>query len=222
MRLAPPPPAHPPPLLSPPRPAGTAATAVPIAGHTLADYSCFFALDLAGLRHLDVLDVGAGPASFVAEACTRKIHAVAVDPLYALGPDEIGSRVQPDGNEAALRFLADYAAHFAHRRYVAGSLPRLPFLDRTFDLVLCAGLLYTEATGGALEWHLAACDELVRVSAGEVRIYPVSGRSGKPYPRLATLRRELRSRGISTELRTVDAATPGTRASMLLLRRAGP
>ena len=79
-------------------------------------------------------------------------------------------------------FLADYEAHFIHNRYVGGSLPRLPFFDGTFDLVLCAHLLFTYAARFDFDWHLAACRELVRVSADEVRIHPLCGLTASRTP----------------------------------------
>src|SRR6185436_15628151 len=65
-------------------------------GRSLAEYVSFFALDLNALRGRDVLDVAAGPSSFVAEACARRIDAVGVDPLYGATPDELAGHVQLD------------------------------------------------------------------------------------------------------------------------------
>ncbi|MGH7959259.1 MAG: class I SAM-dependent methyltransferase, partial [Opitutaceae bacterium] len=210
-----------------------------------------FALDVAALRGRDVLDVAAGPSSFAAEACARKINAVAVDPLYGSPLALLSSRVdldyeqtfaetrakrrmfrsrafgsiktaEADQRGAAQRFLADYEAHFIHNRYVTGSLPRLPFFDGTFDLVLCAHLLFTHASHFDYEWHLAACRELVRVSASEVRIYPLCGPDGKPWPGLNRLRRELRETGVASEVRAVDYEFFADATSMLVLRRNMP
>ncbi|MBL9187872.1 MAG: class I SAM-dependent methyltransferase [Opitutaceae bacterium] len=218
-------------------------------GRSLAEYAKFFALDLAALKGRDVLDVAAGPSSFAAEACARKIDAVAVDPLYGDGVAVLAARVQADyarmGEQmrakrrlfrlksfpsldaaeldrrtAAQRFLADYEARLFHGRYVCGALPRLPFFDGTFDLVLCAHLLFLYAAQFDYDWHAAACRELVRVTAGEVRIHPLCGPDGKPYPALARLRRELREAGIASEVRAVDYAFFAGADSMLLLRRA--
>ncbi len=218
-------------------------------GRTLAEYAQFFALDLPALRRKDVLDVAAGPSSFVAEACARGIDAVAVDPMYGCSVDSLATHVQldyarmfsqmrakpslfrlksfpsldaaeEDRKIAAQRFLADYAAHFVHGRYVGGSLPRLPFFDDSFDLVLCAHLLFLYAKRFDFEWHVAACRELARVSAGEVRIHPVCGADGKPYPKLAALRRELKAGGIESELVRVDYEFFIGSGSMLVLRKA--
>ncbi len=218
-------------------------------GRSLAEYAQFFALDPAALRGRDVLDVAAGPSSFTAEACARRIDAVAVDPWYDRTVGELTAQVQADyarmaaqmhaqprlfrlkafpslaaaetdRRGAAERFLSDYATHFIRNRYVGAALPRLPFFDGTFDLVLCAHLLFVYAARFDYDWHLAACRELVRVTADEVRIHPLCGLDGRPYPALARLRRELREAGIASEVRAVDYEFFAGAHSMLVLRRA--
>ncbi len=220
-------------------------------GRTLAEYVQFFALDLAALRGRAVLDVAAGPASFVAEACKLGIDAVATDPLYGCPASTLATHVQldyakmfaqmrakpqllrfrsfpsidaaeTDRRAAARRFLGDYEAHFAHGRYVGARLPVLPFLDRAFDLVLCAHLLFVYARRFDLAWHAAACRELVRVSADEVRIHPVCGADGRLYPELAALRAELAESGIESEVVPVNYEFFVGTGSMLVLRRASP
>ena len=217
-------------------------------GRSLAEYARFFALDLPALKGRDVLDVAAGPASFTAEACARKINAVAVDPRYGGTLDALAGQVrtdyesmfarmrakprlfrlkafpslvaaEADRRAASERFLADYEAHYMHNRYVSGSLPLLPFFDRTFDLVLCAHLLFEYAKRFDFDWHLAACRELARVSAAEVRIHPLCGPDGKLYPGLARLRRELRESGIGSEVRAVDCEFFAGTTTMLVLRK---
>ena len=217
-------------------------------GRTLAEYSQFFALDLAELRGRAVLDVAAGPASFTAEAARRGLEAVAVDPLYGCTPDALATHVQldyahmlaqmrakphllrfrsfpsidaaeADRRLAAQRFLADYESGFLHNRYVGGALPRLPFFDGAFDLVLCAHLLFVYARKFDFAWHLAACRELVRVSAGEVRLHPHCGTDGRTYPGLARLRRELEEAGIMSTVAKVDYEFFAGSGTMLVLQR---
>jgi SAM-dependent methyltransferase len=217
-------------------------------GRTLAEYSQFFDLDIAAWRGRSVLDVAAGPASFTAEAFRRGVDAVAVDPLYGCPADALATHVELDYTHmfsqmrakphlltfrsfasidaaeldrraAAARFLADYESGFLHNRYVGGRLPQLPFFDGAFDLVLCAHLLFVYARRFDFDWHLAACRELVRVSAGEVRIHPLCGVDGRPYPRLAALRRELRESGISSSVQRVDYEFFSGSSSMLVLKR---
>jgi hypothetical protein len=128
---------------------------------------------------------------------------------------------EADRRLAGQRFLADYATHFVHGRYVGGSLPRLPFFDNAFDVVLCAHLLFFQAGRFDFEWHMAACRELVRVTAGEVRIQPVCGADGRPHPKLTALRRELAAGGIESEVVRVSYEFAGGSQSMLVLRKEG-
>jgi hypothetical protein len=202
-------------------------------GRTLAEYRQFFRLEPNSLRDRAVLDVGAGPSSFTAESSRHGVRAVAADPLYGCTPDALAAHVQMDyarmfaqmrakphllrfysfasidaaeidRRAAAARFLADYADYFVHGRYVGAALPHLPLADRAFDLVLCAHLLFLHAGRFDFDWHAAACRELVRVSADEVRIHPLCGPDGQPWPELERLRRTLAAGGIDSEIMSVD------------------
>lgn len=218
-------------------------------GRTLAEYTQFFSLDLVALRGRVVLDVAAGPSSFVAEACRRGIDAVAIDPLYGCTSHALSVHVQLDyarmleqmrakphllrfrsftsideaeasRRQAAERFLTDYEQHFVHNRYIGAALPHLPFLDRTFDVVLCAHLLFVYAQQLDFSFHFAACRELVRVSRDEVRIHPVVSLDGKPYDGLEQLRSALKSERIESEIVDVDYEFFAGSDRMLVLKRA--
>jgi SAM-dependent methyltransferase len=220
-------------------------------GRTLAEYAKFFSLDTPKLRGRAVLDVAAGPSSFTAEACKLGVDAVAVDPLYGCPVTSLETHVQLDyakmfaqmrakphllrfrsfpsidaaeldRRAAARRFLGDYEAHFTHGRYVGARLPQLPFLDASFDLVLCAHLLFVYARRFDIGWHVAACRELARVSAGEVRIHPVCGADGRRYPQLDALRTELSEAGIASEVVSVPYEFFVGSGSMLVLKRKPP
>lgn len=220
--------------------------AVSFFGRTLDEYTRFFGLDVAALRGRAVLDVAAGPSSFTVEAHRRGVDAVAVDPLYADAPATLAARVrddyarmfqqmrdkqrlfrfkhfpsfdaaEADRRAAASRFLADYEGNSRHGRYVRASLPLLPFLDDTFDLVLCAHLLFLYAQRFDFEWHVAACAELARVSHGEVRIHPVCGAGGKPYAELDRLRRRLEDGGVTSAVVRVPYEFFAGSSTMLVL-----
>lgn len=222
--------------------------AIAFFGRTLAEYAQFFSLDVARLKGRSILDVAAGPSSFVAEACKRGLDAVAVDPLYGSTVEELRGRVDTDyrgmlsqmqskahlfrfksfgsfeeaemsRRAAAERFLADYAAHGFHGRYVGASLPLLPFFDREFDIVLCAHLLFVYAKRLDFDFHLAACRELVRVSRQEVKIHPIVGTNGRKYPELGRLRIALAEDGIDSQIVDVDYEFFAGSDSMLVLRR---
>ena len=224
--------------------------AVSFFGRTLDEYCRFFSLEPAKLRGRAVLDVAAGPSSFVAEAVNQGTDAVAVDPMYDRPHADLALQVRTDYQRmfaqiraksrlfrlrtfssftaaeterraAAQRFLADYEGNARHGRYLRAALPLLPFLDGAFDLVLCAHLLFIYAACFDFQWHLEACSELARVSGGEVRIHPVCGADGRPYAELERLRRELLARGIPSEVVSVDYEFFAGSTSMLVLKSKG-
>jgi hypothetical protein len=169
-------------------------------GRSFEEYARMFALtgeDLAGT----ILGCGDGPASFNAEATARGHRVVSCDPIYAFSAGEIERRVaecygtvisqvkrNPDGfvwgyfhdpdhlGECRLaamrRFLADFEKGKQEGRYVAASLPALPFADGQFSLALVSHLLFLYSEQLGLDFHTAAFKELLRVSR-EVRLFPL-------------------------------------------------
>jgi SAM-dependent methyltransferase len=162
--------------------------------------------ELSRWRGASLLDCPGGPGSLSSLLRAEGCDVTAVDPLYALEPAELEHRalvdldhtmavlaashdIRPDFDleacrqehlEALQAFLLDRRAHLD--RYVAASLPDLPFADGSFDLVLCGHLLFAYApladgglmAGAGLDqaWHRRALAELCRVSRREVRLYP--------------------------------------------------
>jgi hypothetical protein len=169
-------------------------------GRSFDEYRRMFALtddDLAG----SLLGCGDGPASFNAEATARGHRVVSYDPIYAFPAPEIERRVNecydtvlaqvkqaPDGFvwdyfrdpdhlgacrlAAMRRFLADFEAGKQEHRYVAASLPAVPFPEGRFTLALVSHLLFLYSDQLDLDFHIAAAEELLRV-AGEVRVFPL-------------------------------------------------
>ena len=211
------------------------------------EYVAMFSLgpgELAGR----VLDCSAGAAGFVAEAAAKGTRAVAVDPAYSMSradladaaradlergggiveqfPDRFvwdwyGSRERRDvmRRQAVVRFAADIAT--SPGRYVAGALPRLPFRDRSFDLVVCSHLLFTWADLLGLEWHRAAVLELTRVGR-EVRIFPVVVQgAGAAVPFWDELMAALAAAGVATQVRGVDYRFQVTGDQMLVASATG-
>ena len=153
-----------------------------------------------------VLDCPGGPGSLAALLGAAGVEVIACDPLYALSNaalrqrtlDDLALSLRKSASSSMLRpgfdlepirrshlesleaFLADREAH--PTRYVAASLPTLPFADGQFDLVLSGHLLFSYSpvssgglmTGAGLDlsWHRAALAELCRVSRQQVRLYP--------------------------------------------------
>jgi len=172
---------------------------VVLLGRTFEEYVRYFALDPVALRGHAVLDVASGVSSFCAEANAQGIHVTAFDLIYELPPDQIESRCGPDldhvlksveglqtykwdfyKNPPTLRtyrehayktFLADYRAH--RSRYVPGSLPRLPFRNGQFDLTLSSYLIFVYEDHFDYEFHKQSVLEIMRVTKGEARFYPL-------------------------------------------------
>jgi ubiquinone/menaquinone biosynthesis C-methylase UbiE len=70
------------------------------------------------------------------------------------------------------QFLNDYEQGKEEGRYIAASLPKLPFDDNSFDIALSSHFLLLYSDILDLDFHLKAIDEMLRISS-EVRIFPV-------------------------------------------------
>ena len=183
-------------------------------GRTMEEYLQAFALSTSDLIGKRVLDCPSGPDSFVAEVNALGCNAVGVDLVYdqsaaeleAKGRADIASclaqmkgmpqfypamdfdQYSKDKTQALELFIADYKKN--RKRYFHGSLPKLPFADRSFDIVLSAHLLfvyspleedgYLKSGNLDLQWHHQAVREIARVSAREIRLYPTAAMNSSP------------------------------------------
>jgi SAM-dependent methyltransferase len=201
-----------------------------ISPRSFEEYRAMFALtdaDLAGR----VLDCPGGGASFVASAGRLGCDAVAVDPVYAVAPGDLAARMDAElaragtwmaatsgryvwdfygSPERHARLRAASAGAFVRDRiarpdrYVAGALPFLPFADGSFDLVLCSHLLFTYADRLDRAFHRAALLEMVRVSRGQVRVFPLVHHAGQALPELLDpLLADLAAAGVPATVRGV-------------------
>jgi hypothetical protein len=171
---------------------------VVLLGRTLEEYRRFFGLDLEALRGKAILDVGAGVSSFTAEARAMGLDVMAFDKIYASPAEQIRHRCEDDLEEVAREigrkavykwnfyktpegmrefrarayraFLKDFAEQPKH--YVAGELPRTRFADQQFDLTLVSYLLFVYEEQLSYKFHKETLLELLRITRGEIRIYP--------------------------------------------------
>jgi ubiquinone/menaquinone biosynthesis C-methylase UbiE len=88
---------------------------------------------------------------------------------------------------ALTRFALDYSRGKNENRYINTKLPKLPFEDKSFDLVLSGHFLFTYANKFDFEFHKASLLELFRICAKEVRIYPIQQRMLQSYPNMKKL-----------------------------------
>ena len=95
---------------------------------------------------------------------------------------------QQDFSDRFLKqFISDYKLGTGRTRYIKAELPKLPFEDRSFDLVLSGHFLFTYAHKFEFRFILSSIKELFRVCSKEVRIYPLQKSSFKPYERMPDL-----------------------------------
>lgn len=114
------------------------------------------------------------------------------------------------GREHALeQFTKDFAEMRPPRtdsdvpnKYVPAFLPKLPFADDAFSLVLCSHFLFLYQEQFDAAFHEAALLELARVCrpGGEVRVYPLMTLRWERYPQLDALILALEDRGIACKL----------------------
>jgi hypothetical protein len=169
-------------------------------GRSLNEYRDMFCLSELDFSK-QILGCGDGPACFNAEWSRIGGSVISVDPIYEFNVAEIRSRIdevypqiidQVSKNkndfvwknivnvdelgkvrmDAMTIFLNDYEEGRTSGRYIAASLPRLPFEDNAFDLALCSHYLFLYSEHVSQEQHLLSMKELCRV-ASEVRVYPL-------------------------------------------------
>jgi hypothetical protein len=186
-------------------------------GRTFEEYRRYFLLEREDLIGKDVLDVAGGVSSFCAEANTLAINVTSFDPIYALPPEKIMERSQPDlesvyraigsvptyrwgyyknpeymrelRERASTIFLSDYRTH--PERYVAGELPRLSFADSRFDLTLVSYFLFAYQDRLSYAFHRDSILEIMRVTRDEARIYPTVTFEAKPSEYVPALQSDL-------------------------------
>jgi hypothetical protein len=200
-------------------------------GRSFEEYRGMFRLTEADLSRR-ILACADGPASFNAEMHRRGHGVVSCDPLYQFSGQEIRARIDGTYREmidlvtrerdrfvwdrvhspeelgrvrmAAMNdFLAGYQTGSGPNRYVAASLPDLPFTDGSFDLALCSHFLFLYSGELSLEFHIRSVLELCRV-ASEVRIFPLLEMQGRPSPHVAPLLAELPRHNLRAGIERVD------------------
>lgn len=174
-------------------------------GRSLTEYQDMFCLTADDLPK-KIAGFGDGPASFNAEWTQKGGYAISFDPIYHYPAEALRQQFASvraivlqqtrenlqhyvwkryknldaleQARESAMnRFLADYEAGLAAKRYIPLELPeKAPFADESFDLGLCSHflLLYTQM---GYDFHIRAIDEMLRL-CDEVRIFPLLDLNG--------------------------------------------
>lgn len=167
-----------------------------ITGRTFEEYVAFFDLDAETMKKMRVLDCPSGASSFIAEAKHREIAAQGCDILYCYDRDALRTqgeksieKIYADTSWMADNNFAFYHSIERHKEHRVGALkafctdyntkdywfaelPKLPYADNTFDLVLSSHLLFVYDDRLDLAFHEASITEMLRIGK-EVRIFPL-------------------------------------------------
>ncbi|NOZ83028.1 MAG: class I SAM-dependent methyltransferase [Euryarchaeota archaeon] len=191
-----------------------------------------FNINLFDWKGCKILDCPAGASSFVAESSKYDIYAVGCDPLFgndikvlvSIGKADIEHVMERVSHVPHLykwdfypsidvlkeyrmlalkRFAEDYSVGAAEGRYIKAALPRLPFKDNSFDLVLSGHFLFTYSDKFDYSFHLDSILELFRVCSKELRIYPIQGPDARPYKYINELLYDLERENVTARLLSV-------------------
>lgn len=169
-------------------------------GRSYTEYVSMFNL-APGFLSKKVLGCGDGPAAFNSVANAFGGNVTSVDPIFKFSKNEIQKRINETFGEvidqtranmdkfdweqfgsieglgtirmkSMKQFLNDFETGKEDGRYIAASLPELPFENKAFDLILSSHFLLLYSNHLDFDFHVKAIDEMLRVGK-EIRIFPV-------------------------------------------------
>lgn len=199
-------------------------------GRSFEEYVKMFGMTDEDLK-LRILGCGDGPASFNSEMNKRGYAVISIDPIYQFSGEQIEERIEETYDDiitqlyenkedyvwntiksveelgrvrmsAMRKFLADYEKGKQERRYLAESLPLLPFENGQFGLALCSHFLFLYTKQLSFEFHQMAITEMCRV-AKEVRIFPLLDLGGFLSPYVEEIAVGLQRGGYAVEFQKV-------------------
>lgn len=166
-----------------------------------AEYQILFDLTPDNLTQ-KIIDFPAGLNSFTAE----NKNVVACDEIYdaSLKREKRAKAILEDvqlsnRNQILEKFNADFEKGLTENRYVQGMLPKLPFKDHQFDLMLCSFSFFEKKAHLEDYWRMLI--EMLRV-ATEIRIYPILNDKNSSEV-LGPLMLKLQANGFGVEIRSV-------------------
>lgn len=180
-------------------------------GRTFEEYLDMFSLSEEELQGKKILDCPAGACSFTAVGSKLGLDITACDIAYYHSSKDLENKGLQDIEHAMehmqkaqnnykwdyfndieglrkhrLSALQNYANDMRefNERYVPLTIPSLPFKDGEFDILFSAHFLFMYADRLDYQFHIETLNELLRVTKGEVRIFPLVDLEGKRYEHL--------------------------------------
>lgn len=174
-------------------------------GRSYDEYMKMFDLDLNYLMNKKILDCAAGASSFTSEISNMGLNGIATDILYDNETDVLEKKFKNDLLKVLKAFSGvddlyvwDYFKtpnklrnhriytyqtfmnHYRkekHSKYIKSELPKLPFKNSEFSLVLSSHFLFLYDDRLSYEFHKDSIQEMIRISK-EIRIFPLVGFDG--------------------------------------------
>ena len=215
-------------------------------GRTYDEYVKMFDLTTDELQNNTILDAPAGACSFTSNACDSGYHVTATDIAYFHPADQLEQKGKEDIQHAVEGIskvkekykwdyfhsideleqhrssaLVDCVRHMkkSPQSYIPSVLPKLPFEDDQFDMVLSAHFLFMYADRLDLDFHKKTLTEMTRVARKEIRIFPLTDLTGNRYENLSEIIQFAHDLGWKTEERQVSYEFQKNANSMLRLFR---
>jgi N-acetylglutamate synthase-like GNAT family acetyltransferase len=215
-------------------------------GRSFAEYVKMFELTANDLRK-KIIVCADGPSSFNAAMWKKGKKIISIDPIYSLKKDELSQRIIESADDIIIQinsnkdsftwdsiksinelmqkrlsamniFLDDYESGLSEKRYLAQSLPKLNFNNKTFDLALCSHFLFLYSSLLSFDFHVQSIKELLRIS-DEIRIFPIIDFNGKVSSHLDNIIHELIKTGYKPEIWTVDYEFQKGANTMLFIKK---
>lgn len=199
-------------------------------GRTYEEYLSMFRLTQEEIRSLRILDCPGGACSFTATANNQGGSVISADIAYGVSSEKLLHKGKQDIEHAIQqiskvreRYVWDYFSDIKdlskHRYealetctndiqvhpecYIQTVLPRLPFQDNEFDLILSAHFLFMYSDRLTEEFQQATLTEFMRVARQEIRIYPITQMNGDRSPVVEPLIDYAKKRGWKAEIISV-------------------
>ncbi|SHM46171.1 class I SAM-dependent methyltransferase [Gracilibacillus kekensis] len=215
-------------------------------GRTFDEYIDMFSLSGDFLKEKRVLDCPAGACSFTAIGNKKGYDITAFDIAYYYDVEELKDKGLQDIEHAMesisnvrenykWEYFKDIESLREHRlsalldctndrrkakeNYIPVTLPKLPFEDNSFDVLLSAHFLFMYADRLDYQFHINTLYELLRVTKGQIRIFPLVDLEGNTYKYLDKILHYLEEIGCTTDIVQVPYEFQVHADSMLIISK---
>jgi hypothetical protein len=215
-------------------------------GRTFEEYMEIFSLSKEELKGKKILDCPSGACSFTSVGNKMGLDVTACDIAYYHDANDLKQKgfqdiehamahVRNDKENYVWNYFSDVEELRKERlnaliscsedmlespeRYIPATLPVLPFEDGEFDIILSAHLLFMYADRLNNDFHISTLNELLRISKGEVRIFPLVDLKGKRYEHIDHIKYHLQDSGCTFEKVKVAYEFQNNTNSMLVIKK---